>query len=167
MKKYLILLIFLLPLSALAGFEKDLYFGLRQDTDVERLQEFLTEQGLYSGPITGNFYSLTLAAVKNFQVAHLISPVSGYFGPLTRGKVNDILALEGVTDKIVDESGTSISPAITPPKNTDDVVAKLTEQIAILLKQIDELQKQVVELQKQNAALLNIQTQLGQIQANT
>ena len=167
MKQYIILTIILSPFFASASFDRDLFYGLRQDPQVTELQEFLTTQGVYSGPVTGNFFSLTLKAVKDFQTANLISP-TGYFGPLTRAKSNSLLSA------VTDESGTSISPAITPPKTTDDLVAKLTEQITILQQQLAELQKQQAVLTEQNQKLGAIQIQvteqqqtLTQIQTNT
>ncbi len=65
-------------------FERDLYFGLRGDSDVSRLQEFLTDKGYYSGPVTGNFFSLTREAVIKFQRDKSIAPTEGYFGPKSR-----------------------------------------------------------------------------------
>jgi len=40
-------------------FEKNLFFGITQDADVKALQESLTGLGMYQGPVTGNFFSLT------------------------------------------------------------------------------------------------------------
>ncbi len=80
--------------AASQSFANNLYFGLTNNADVTNLQQFLTNEGAYSGPITGNFFSLTLKGVKDFQTKNNISPVSGYFGPLTRAKANDVLALE-------------------------------------------------------------------------
>ena len=58
-----------LPLIAFASFSRDLQYG-STGSDVTELQEFLTVQGNYSGPITGNFYSLTRQAVVKFQQAN-------------------------------------------------------------------------------------------------
>ena len=146
MKRLLFLALFLLPLTSSAFFEKNLSFGLQKNSDVLALQELLTDEGLYTGPITGNFFSLTLKAVKNFQTVNGITPVSGYVGPLTRAKLNEKLNLS-------DETGAELTPAITPPKTNDDVVAKLNEQNLLLQKQLDELKKQ--------------QDVLGQIVQNT
>ncbi len=55
--------------------------------DVTELQKRLTTLGVYSGPITGYFGSLTQAAVDQFQGAHGISRV-GYVGPTTRAALN-------------------------------------------------------------------------------
>jgi hypothetical protein len=78
--------------SARALFAGNLSFGIHGSPDVTALQQFLKDQGVYSGPITGNFFSLTLAAVKQFQVQNGITPASGYFGPMTRAKANSIVA---------------------------------------------------------------------------
>ncbi len=57
-------------------------------TDVTELQTRLTVLGIYSGPITGFFGSLTQAAVEAFQSAHGIEAV-GYVGPATRAALNE------------------------------------------------------------------------------
>ncbi len=167
MKKYLILSFVFFPLITSASFDSDLYYGLRKNPQVQELQEFLTDQGLYSGPITGNFFALTLKAIKSFQTVQSITP-TGYFGPITRGKANAMLASAGITPQgVMNESGTTTNPAITMPKTNDDVVAKLTEQIKLL-------QDQLTQLQKNQDTLQSIQTQqqaqtstLEAIQQNT
>lgn len=75
------------------SFDTNLSYG-SSGAEVYQLQEFLTAQGVYKGPITGNFYSLTLSGVKAFQKAESITPVSGYFGPISRETANSILASE-------------------------------------------------------------------------
>ena len=156
MKKIIIALLVFVPLISFASFDKNLYYGIRGSSDVQELQEFLTDQGVYTGPITGNFFSLTLKGVKAFQTRESISPISGYFGPISRGKANIILASETLNG-LTDESGTPISPATTSPSTTDDVVAKLNEQIA-------ELKKNQEASNQQTQTLTDI---LGQIQQNT
>ncbi|HUC01526.1 MAG TPA: peptidoglycan-binding domain-containing protein [Candidatus Paceibacterota bacterium] len=54
---------------------------------VTALQEQLTRDGIYSGPITGYYGDLTTTAVKTFQSDHGISSV-GYVGPSTRAALN-------------------------------------------------------------------------------
>jgi len=83
--------------SAAAPFTADLQHGVRANADVQRLQEFLTAQQLYSGPITGNFFSLTLRAVKAFQAREGITPAAGYFGPRTRVRANALLSAAGTS----------------------------------------------------------------------
>jgi hypothetical protein len=68
-------------------FNMNLGYGMSND-DVKELQERLTEEGVYSGPITGYFGDLTLAAVKLYQAKHGISQ-TGFLGPLTRGALNN------------------------------------------------------------------------------
>ena len=66
-------------------FNTDLKFGMISD-EVKYLQVKL---GIL--PTTfgfGVFGPRTLAAVKNYQIANNITPVSGYVGPLTRQKLN-------------------------------------------------------------------------------
>lgn len=100
MKKILIsLAILALPGVCFAQFDNNLYYGLTGNTDVTQLQEFLTAQGVYHGPITGNFFSLTLAGVKAFQTAESITPISGYFGPISRATANTILTSQITSDE--------------------------------------------------------------------
>ncbi len=76
-------------------FNNNLYWGSSsKSADVMALQTFLRDQGLYTGPVTGNFLSLTYKAVKDFQAREGITPVSGYFGPITRRTANNIISSE-------------------------------------------------------------------------
>jgi hypothetical protein len=70
-------------------FTADLSSGTKGNSEVKRLQEFLISKGyLESGFNTGNYLSLTVQAVKDYQTAKGITPVAGYFGPKTRAAVN-------------------------------------------------------------------------------
>lgn len=109
-KKFLVLLLILLPLTASAQFSRDLYFGMRNNVDVVRLQEFLRGQGFFTYPgSTGNYFTVTLDAVRKFQKAHGISPIGGYFGPQSRAAANRLLARAPVS--VVSGSSTANSPA--------------------------------------------------------
>ncbi len=55
------------------------------------MQEFLTDQGFYAGPISGNFFLITVEGVKKFQKANGINP-TGYFGTKSRAVANQILS---------------------------------------------------------------------------
>jgi hypothetical protein len=55
--------------------------------EVSELQKRLTQEGLYSGPITMSFGPLTKAAVIAYQKKYGILAV-GIVGPLTRAKLN-------------------------------------------------------------------------------
>ena len=123
--------ILLSPLAASAAdFESDLYFGLRNNPEVTKLQEFLRDQGIYSGPVTGGFFTLTRDAVKNFQKREGIEPSLGFFGPLTRARANQLLEQSA-------------------PKSREDTISALTKQIAELQKQLQSLlDKQAAEPEK-------------------
>lgn len=100
MRKFLFLSSMFLILAGFAAsasfqFERDLYFGIKNDSDVSRLQEFLTDKGYYTGPITGNFFSLTKAAVAAFQKSQNIEPAAGYFGSKSRVRANEFLTQVG------------------------------------------------------------------------
>ena len=71
-------------------FENNLYFGMKDDSEVRCLQEFLKSKGtaIYAeGLVTGNYFSATLSAVKKYQASKGVSQ-TGYFGPLTREAAN-------------------------------------------------------------------------------
>jgi hypothetical protein len=73
-------------------FARDLKYGMVGDPDVVKLQEVLSYLKYFPSSVdfTGNFYGMTLKAVKDFQEANGITPVSGFVGPLTRDKLNTI-----------------------------------------------------------------------------
>lgn len=100
------------PFISHAALDANLKYGMKGDS-VTELQEFLADQGVYSGPITGNFYSLTLAGVKAFQSKQNVSPVSGYWGPLSRAKAQSLLDLNISDSEEKAETGT-VTPAVTP-----------------------------------------------------
>lgn len=105
MKYLLISLLFLVPFTSFAAFDQDVSYGATGSA-VSELQEFLGAHAFFSGPYTGNFYSLTLNGVKRFQLANGI-PTTGYFGPLSRAAAQRIVASETVNN----ETSTDIVPA--------------------------------------------------------
>lgn len=137
MKKTLALLAFLMPSFAFATFEFDLSYR-SQGEEVIELQEFLTSENLYSGPITGNFFSLTLKGVKDFQVREGITPVSGYFGPKTRARANNILdaAIETSDRAALEETGEVAQPSDNSTKTSLQLqIEELTSQVQKLLQE--------------------------------
>ena len=83
-------------------FEKNLYFGMKNNFEVRCLQEFLKNQGpeIYpEGLVTGNFLELTKKAVIRFQEKYakdILAPWglekgTGFVGPTTRAKINELL----------------------------------------------------------------------------
>jgi hypothetical protein len=86
-----------------ASFDTNLSFGVRNNSQVRCLQEFLKSQvDIYpEGLVTGNFLSLTRQAVIRFQekyASDILAPVqesrgTGYVGPMTRDKINQILEM--------------------------------------------------------------------------
>lgn len=82
-------------------FENNLYYGLTSNSEVRCLQEFLKNQGVEiypEGLTSGNFLSLTQAAVIRFQEKHaseILAPLglqkgTGFVGPATRAKINQL-----------------------------------------------------------------------------
>ena len=76
------------PSLAFASLDQNLHYGDR-GAAVIALQEFLVAQHILPpNLVTGNFLSLTFTAVKAFQAAQKLFPVTGFFGPLTRARAN-------------------------------------------------------------------------------
>ena len=84
------------------SFQSNLYYGMRDNNEVRCLQEFLKDQGQEIYPeslVTGNFFSLTMAAVIRFQEKYsseVLTPLAlekgtGYFGSLSREKANKLI----------------------------------------------------------------------------
>lgn len=94
-------------------FSKNLHFGMRGSSEVSGLQEFLTDQGYYSGPVTGNYFFLTTQAVRKFQSAQGITP-TGYFGAKSRGSANAIL--EKLIDVICPEEEGCVPDELPAPQ---------------------------------------------------
>jgi VCBS repeat-containing protein len=131
-------------------FSRDLSFGFQQDLDVTKLQEFLSDEGLYSGPITGNFFSLTLKAVKAFQSREGIMPAAGYFGPKTMVRANTLLGaqVQAFNQQAVAETGQDIVQSVIP-QTTNNSASNIQSQLEVLVKQIALLQQQL-NTQQQN-----------------
>lgn len=91
-----------------AGFQRNLYFGLRNNAEVRKLQDLLRDLNFFTGPSTGNFFTLTHEAVRRFQAAYAI-PTTGFFGPISRRNANSILSTKN------NSAETSISNTVTAP----------------------------------------------------
>lgn len=98
-----------LPLVSFASIDANLKYG-NTGTEVSELQEFLVSKGFLNTQPTGNFYSLTLAAVKEYQ-ASVNVPNTGYVGPMTRAAINDELA---ANLKSSNDEEASLPPSPTP-----------------------------------------------------
>lgn len=128
----------LVPALALALFDADLSYG-DTGSEVVKLQEFLRDRGLFTYEITGNFFDITLAAVKAFQIQQSITPVSGYFGPITRAAANAIL------------NGTAYTPPVAN--------ATVTAEIEALLERVRQLQAIIAQLTNSQTVTLMVNGQ--------
>lgn len=124
-----------IPLFASASINTNLYYGLGENSDVKQLQEFLIDKGFLTGNATGNFYSLTLKAVKAYQASAGISP-TGYVGSITRGAINSELEkdLSGSDTEAIKETG-AVSTA------TEDTRTALLAVLKVLQDRMAESQK--------------------------
>lgn len=169
MKKLILFSLSLLfiPLVAGASFDTNLYYGLRNNSDVKELQEFLLDKGFYTGNATGNFLSITLKSVKAYQRSIGLSG-TGYVGILTRTAINDELAIElsESNTESTAETGTT-PPTPTPQATTNDVIIALQAQIALLLQQVQAMQAQQTTVQQLQQTVQQQTQTIQQIQQNT
>ena len=154
MKKFIVALLIVAPLFVFAQgvFEYDLEYGMTNKIDIAELQEFLTDEGLYTGPITGNFFSLTMKAVKAFQAREGIAPAAGYFGPKTRARANALLGsqISASNQQAAAETGQSVAEIATGISANDT-----QSQLEALLKQITLLQEQLKAQQQTSTTNTN------------
>jgi len=76
------------PVPSSDGFKFTRNFGMgTTNNDVLELQKRLTEEGVYTGSVTGKFGRQTFAAVKLFQKQNGLKQL-GYVGPGTRALLN-------------------------------------------------------------------------------
>lgn len=176
MKKTLYLLAILaitaFPSMTFASFDTSLKYGSRGDA-VSELQDFLTDQNVYTGKIDGKFGLGTVKAVKAFQTANNLS-ADGYFGKGSRAVATTLLAIDLKTsdDAEIAETGT-VSPAatimtgctstvgfsvitgkkcdgtFTPSQVTDtgtqNAINSLTQQVQTLTQQLQTQQPVVIQ----------------------
>lgn len=97
-------------------FTQNLTIGMH-GSEVSALQQILITNGFLKIPTpTGYFGTLTRTALGKWQVSMDISPSFGYFGPLSRGKINAIISL--ATTTTITEKNTVATATNTVATNT-------------------------------------------------
>lgn len=156
----------LAPVFASASFDKDLRYGITGSSKVLDLQDFLASQNLYKGTPTGNYFSTTEEAVRAFQIQQGITPASGYFGSLTRQRVNDLLLNQGDAAGLApasDASSTSGDPsgtttATVPPTSFADLAQKyadLADKVMNIQNTLDSLSAWAANIEQTVNSLMN------------
>lgn len=116
---FVLTLALILPVSATDLFKKDLKYGMTKNSDVKRLQQYLKEQKLYSGPISGNYYGLTQAGIIKLQKKYSIKPANGKFTKITRDKINSLLLTKENTEQVIINVDTTQSEAQQLAESTE------------------------------------------------
>lgn len=122
-----------LPVSA-SSFSTDLKYGMSNNSDVKRLQEYLKGEKLYTGPISGNYYSLTKTAVSKLQKKNKLK-VTGKFDLVTRNNVNSLLA----KNDLIDDGAQKLAESIDILKQQAQSDVMTPEQFALLYPNIQPL----------------------------
>ena len=66
--------------------------------DVSLLQQFLIDNSVYpESLVTGYFGQLTKTALQKFQQQQNINPPAGYFGPITKKQILNLIRLRSVS----------------------------------------------------------------------
>ena len=154
---------FILPYVTFASFDISLSYGAKGQA-VTELQNFLQDQKFLIAKSNGYFGPGTLKAVKAFQKANGINPLSGYFGPATRIKANSLIAnkIDSVKTKdkesnIVKVITPIVTPPIVPPVVVPPVVPPLIISPQDLCKNIDGIQATIPsDMYVENGNCLNV-----------
>jgi len=120
-KKYFLFLFFaivlIIPTFSFASFDTSLKYGSSGSAVIE-LQNFLKDQGLFSGKADGKFGLITKKAVIAFQLANKLSG-DGAFGPLSR-KIANSLSLNSSSSNFSLTSDVGVNGGILPTEYTCD-----------------------------------------------
>lgn len=140
-----------IPVQAIAAkcsaINTDLTYNSNGD-GVSALQNFLASKGYLTATSRGYFGGLTVAAVKAFQIANGISG-TGYVGPLTRAKIQNICSgvlanPSGAIDQVTKVIQNTLTPQVqstiqtqiqnivasgTLPANTSSLIQSVGSQI--------------------------------------
>lgn len=147
----------------MADFDTSLKYGSR-GAKVSEVQEFLIDQGFMTGEPTGNFYSITLRAVKTFQTVNGISPVSGFWGPLTRAAAQSILDGELAQSNAEASTTPVVSPAPIQQQPVNEAIVPQQTQQSVAPTQPSAPQAQAVP-QPFSLAVVSIGYYLNNIDA--
>lgn len=110
--------------SSCAQFTMDLTIGA-SGAEVTALQNFLIGKGhAIAAGATGYFGGQTQAALSAFQSANGISPAAGYFGPVTRAKVNGMCTTTGGGNNGGEGNNGGSNEELSGEASLDDVTAK-------------------------------------------
>ncbi len=117
-----VLALLVIPLISSAQITSGLNYGSR-GPQVSELQEFLISKDYLTGSPTGNFFLLTLKAVKAYQADNGL-PTTGYVGKLTTAAINNEIATDiaSSNEDAVVEVGTSTPTIVVASQDQTPVV---------------------------------------------
>jgi hypothetical protein len=145
-----------------ATFNTNLTVGSK-GADVTALQTWLIAKGYtIAAGATGNFGPQTKAALAAYQAASGITPAAGYFGPITRAKVN------GSSSVVVTPVGGTTTPVVSvgvTPSANEGIMTISAGPISNSVLNVGQQKAPVltVRVQEQNSdiAIKRIQVDLG------
>lgn len=128
------------PSVAGFAFTRDLTVGARGD-DVSALQQFLISGGFLNIPSpTGYFGSLTRVAVRSWQAKGGIYPAVGFFGPISRRKIGEVINKEKLGSITLPQSVTATTTPVdvaSSSTTTEAVTTSATTTVSASTRSAD------------------------------
>ena len=114
------------------SFDQDLRYGLMRSQQVKDLQTFLTDEGYYSGPISGNFLSMTRKSLNNFQKDNGLKVVSK-LDKSTREVINQLLLAKETHSSLNISENSNTQQLVTLYDSQGNSVQFVQEQVQMAL----------------------------------
>jgi len=156
MKRIITVALLFIATPVYASIDSNLRYGSTGPQVVE-LQEFLIDQGFLNSQPTGNFYSLTRKAVKDYQKSKGIAP-TGFVGPITRKEINNELdtSKDDVVSGIIDVS----EIVEVKPESTSTLQKPLLQYIVPVTPSVQPV---VQQIQQNKMKQLTVTKTLGEV----
>ncbi len=133
--------------------------------DVVALQNFLIKGGYaIAAGATGNFGPQTKAALAAYQAANAITPAAGYFGPITRAKVNAAAGSTTVGTGSTGSTSTGSTAGVSPSTNEGILTATagpISNSVLNVGQQKAPIMTVRINEQNSDIAIQRIQLNLG------
>jgi peptidoglycan hydrolase-like protein with peptidoglycan-binding domain len=144
-------------LGSCSLFNTDMTTG-RSGNDVTALQRFLISRGhAIPAGATGYFGEQTRSALAQFQSQNGISPAIGYFGPVTRGRINALCATQQTPPTNTNNTGNTSNSGDSTGSNTNKPTTPIIQGEASL-ENYNATEGEYVNLEEgqKNVSVMNV-----------